>query len=154
MSPRCLPRKLVLVLLGSLLAGAGAGTCRAGASTAPASPGPETAPAVSPGCEFIPVGAGRRFHVRMDRLQVALLFPGSSAEAAGLQPGDVLLAIAGRDVPDRETLQRTLLAHCPGDRVEFLMLREGTRLKKTVVLQKAAFPRGARPGAPCPGRAG
>jgi uncharacterized protein YndB with AHSA1/START domain len=43
---------------------------------------------------------------------------GSGAQAAGLQPGDILLSLGGREVYDVDSLIAALRAHRAGDRVE------------------------------------
>ncbi len=49
----------------------------------------------------------------------------SPAEAAGVQEGDVLLAIDSQEIIDREMLAREIRMHTPGDEVELHIERQG-----------------------------
>ncbi len=57
-------------------------------------------------------------------LEVARVEPGLPAAAAGLRPGDVVLAIDGRRLAGWEDLQQTVSAH-PGRRLVFRVRRDG-----------------------------
>jgi S1-C subfamily serine protease len=52
--------------------------------------------------------------------------PGGAAARAGIQPGDVILNLAGQPVPSLAALQSVLAAHKPGDRVQARVSRDGT----------------------------
>src|SRR4051812_28308221 len=54
---------------------------------------------------------------------VNLVFPGTGADSAGLKIGDVLMRVAGRDVPTEMALTRALAGRRPGDRVEVVVRR-------------------------------
>jgi TPR repeat protein len=71
---------------------------------------------------------------------VGVLLPGGPASRAGLQPGDVLLAIDGADVPNTEAIDALLVTHHPGEQVEVIVLRQGTRQQKTVTLMERPVP--------------
>lgn len=61
-------------------------------------------------------------------VRVSTVRPGSAAEQAGLQVGDVIVALNGRPVPDTEYL-RNRIAHTPvSSRVELRIYREGGTL--------------------------
>jgi len=51
--------------------------------------------------------------------------PGSAAEVAGLEPGDVILSIDGEEVTDNSDVGRIILGLEPGDRVEIVVERDG-----------------------------
>ncbi len=51
--------------------------------------------------------------------------PGSPAETAGLQAGDIIVALGERDVLDLQGLTDALRAHKPGDTVDVRFLRAG-----------------------------
>jgi S1-C subfamily serine protease len=51
--------------------------------------------------------------------------PGSGAEVAGLEAGDVILSIDGEEVTDNSDVGRIILDLEPGDRVEIVVEREG-----------------------------
>jgi S1-C subfamily serine protease len=72
---------------------------------------------------------GQRTAMRIDQVM-----PGSAAEKAGLQPGDVLLALAGEAVNDIPSLAAAIAAR--SGRTELQVLREGKVLRVTVDLQQ------------------
>lgn len=94
----------------------------------------------------------RRGHLMRPRLGVLLssseaernvvvgLTPGSGAEAAGIQPGDRLVAIDGEavDTGDPETLRRPLESVESGDRVPVEIEREGELLTLEVEVSSSA----------------
>jgi S1-C subfamily serine protease len=59
-----------------------------------------------------------------DHVVVAGLLPGSPAEQAGLKPGDVVLAIDGHEIGQRQELYETLWSSPPGQELEFRIFRE------------------------------
>ncbi len=62
------------------------------------------------------------------------IFDNSPAARSGLQKGDVLVGLGGREVTDLASFTHALRAHAPGDLVEVEVLREGRPLRFTVVL--------------------
>ncbi len=52
---------------------------------------------------------------------------GSAADQAGIRDGDVILEVNGTSVNSPGELQMAVSQHHPGDRVEFVVLRDGTR---------------------------
>jgi putative serine protease PepD len=65
---------------------------------------------------------------------VAFVQPGSAAERAGLQPGDVIVAIDGEEVGSKEDVGRIVRSRSPGDEVEINYLRAGERRTGTARL--------------------
>ena len=65
---------------------------------------------------------------------------GGPAERAGLQTGDVVVAIDGREVQDFSELAARIRAHNPGDRVELRVVRDGN--ERTVTATLAQRPAG------------
>jgi membrane-associated protease RseP (regulator of RpoE activity) len=59
---------------------------------------------------------------------------GSPAEAAGLQTGDIILAIGDREVMGTSSLSKVIRRHEPGDEVPIKILREGKRKTIKVTL--------------------
>jgi hypothetical protein len=66
--------------------------------------------------------------------------PGSPAEKAGVQGGDVLVRFGGREIRDVYDYTNALGQHKPGDRVAVVVRRAGTEVPLEVVL-------GSRPAA-------
>jgi hypothetical protein len=60
--------------------------------------------------------------------------PGSPADKGGLAAGDVVVQFAGREVKDLYSYSEALYAHKPGDEVEVVYLRGGTRHSTRVTL--------------------
>jgi len=67
-------------------------------------------------------------------VRVQGLIPGSAAEAVGIQPGDVITAIASQPVADLRAYSQLLKAHSPGDQVEVSLLRDGQERTVRAVL--------------------
>ena len=68
---------------------------------------------------------------------VAEVESGSTAEDLGLQKGDVVTAIDGRDVTKMAELQEILSQHRPGDKVKVTWLHSKKAHSETVVLRNA-----------------
>jgi len=93
----------------------------------------------------------------LDRARGALVAgvePGGPAAEGGVQPGDVILAIDGHDVPRAVDLPRTIAEHAPGSRVKITVLRDGQTRDVVVTLgavregpQGAASKQATPPGA-------
>jgi len=66
--------------------------------------------------------------------RVQSLTPGSAAAKAGLQPGDVITALDGRQIHDGTELVVAVRSHSPGDRVVVSFTRNGQTQKTTLVL--------------------
>lgn len=62
---------------------------------------------------------------------------GSAAEELGLQKGDVITGIEGRDVNKMAELQEALAQHRPGDRVNITYIRNKKSYTKTATLRNA-----------------
>lgn len=58
-------------------------------------------------------------------MRVTKVYPRTGAAAAGLRPGDLLLAIGGDRTDSRETLGRLIRSRKPGSEMEFRIRREG-----------------------------
>jgi len=58
-----------------------------------------------------------------DRVVVAGLLPDGPGARAGLETGDVVVAVDGHEVPDRRSLYRLLWNHRPGEEVTLRILR-------------------------------
>jgi len=63
------------------------------------------------------------------------LLQNSAAAAAGIQPGDVIVEIEGRDVNSPAGLQEVIAQREPGDQVEIIVNRNGNRRTFNVTLK-------------------
>jgi S1-C subfamily serine protease len=63
---------------------------------------------------------------------IAGVLPGGPGDAAGLKSGDVVLAVDGRDVPDRASLYRHLWRRQPGESVTLTVFRANESRAVTV----------------------
>jgi S1-C subfamily serine protease len=73
---------------------------------------------------------------RMDRrsaLRVVEVVAGSPAEASGLRPGDLVLAVNGLPLGDAQSLQRQLFESAIGRRTEITVLRNGAMVDAVAV---------------------
>lgn len=93
------------------------------------------------GVTLEPVGETLASQLGLDRDRatvVADVQKDGPAAAAGIQPHDVLVAIAGEAPATQERLQKVLADEHPGDRLELTVLRHGERKTIEVELAKAA----------------
>jgi serine protease Do len=65
---------------------------------------------------------------------VAQVEPRSPAAEAGIQRGDVIVAMDGKNIDSYTTFRNQIAALRPGTRVELTVIREGQTLKRPVVL--------------------
>ena len=86
---------------------------------------------------------------------VANVEEGSPAAKAGIQAGDVIVAVDGQKVKDSADLPRLIGRRKPGEAVRVELLRQGKRLEKSVTLAeldedtaRAAVPGKKSPGEP------
>lgn len=63
-----------------------------------------------------------------DGPKIVQVFEGGGAAKAGILVNDVILAINGKKTPTRETLQREIRRHSPGDEIEVRILRDDGKL--------------------------
>jgi hypothetical protein len=63
--------------------------------------------------------------VASETIVVDSVVSGSPAAAAGLQDGDYIIGLAGREIASQEDLQEVMAAHKPGDTVALTVEREG-----------------------------
>jgi hypothetical protein len=59
---------------------------------------------------------------------------GSPADSAGLEAGDIVVELGGREVSDLQTYSDALYSHKPGDEVDIVVVRSGQRVKVRVRL--------------------
>ncbi len=65
--------------------------------------------------------------------------PGSAAEAAGLQPGDIILSVGDKPVAATIDFTAAIRAYTGGDRVTLHIQRAGEKLDLTLVLKSQPF---------------
>ena len=65
---------------------------------------------------------------------IVAVTPGGAAAKAGVQPGDIITALAGQPTSSLAALQSVLAARKPGDRVQARVSRDGTTSTVTVTL--------------------
>ncbi|HSJ83008.1 MAG TPA: trypsin-like peptidase domain-containing protein [Acidimicrobiia bacterium] len=65
---------------------------------------------------------------------IAEVTPGSAADEAGLEVGDLVVEIDGARVPTREDLAAQVQTFRPGDTVDLVVIRDGEELTLTVTL--------------------
>jgi S1-C subfamily serine protease len=70
------------------------------------------------------------------RRRVLFVPEDSVAAAAGFQPGDVVVAMDGRSLPDRRTYNRLMAAKRWGDRAAFTVDRAGDTVELTAWLRR------------------
>ena len=71
------------------------------------------------------IAAYRSYYGLPEGLGVSAVAAGSLAEQAGVQPGDVLLALNGVPLVGEETLTRAMAVIAPGDVFELIFWRSG-----------------------------
>ncbi|MBA3248925.1 MAG: trypsin-like peptidase domain-containing protein [Geodermatophilaceae bacterium] len=69
--------------------------------------------------------------------QLRTVTSGGAADAAGLQAGDVIVAVDGRPTENVDTLIVAIRSHGPGDEVTITYLRDGEELTTTATLTPA-----------------
>lgn len=61
---------------------------------------------------------------------------GNPADKAGIEPGDVIVAVDGQPVNLPKDVQFAVLKHNPGDKIVFTVLREGKKQDITIIAEK------------------
>ncbi len=62
--------------------------------------------------------------------------PGKGAAMAGIQPGDVVVKVAGKEVSPEQTLSYIVANTAPGSRIPIDLMRDGKRMTVTAVVGK------------------
>lgn len=98
-------------------------------------PGVENAPPPPSGPRRrVSVGTIPDFNHTGEGILITGVIPGSPAEAAGLQAGDLLLELGGSPLDDLAGYSEVLKEHQPGDEVELVFLRDGAEQRVMIVL--------------------
>ena len=77
---------------------------------------------------------GIQVDARATGVRIGSIQTGGGAEAAGLERGDLILAVNGIDVSSFPSLQEQLSKHRPGDKVRLDVRRQGARRQMEVTL--------------------
>jgi serine protease Do len=96
------------------------------------------------GVAFKPIDAKLARTLKLDKARgayVADVERGSPADRAGLESGDVIVKVEGRDVTHAEELPRLIALHPPGTKLAIDVLREGKSRSFEVELGKLREPR-------------
>ncbi|MBL8394806.1 MAG: trypsin-like peptidase domain-containing protein [Candidatus Accumulibacter sp.] len=75
---------------------------------------------------------------------IAGVLRGSPADAGGIKPGDILLAVDGRPVKDPQGMLDLIASQKPGDSVVFKLRRQNNVVDATIKIGKRAPPRRER----------
>jgi hypothetical protein len=67
-------------------------------------------------------------------VKVNSVMPGTPAEKAGLQPGDLILAIDDEEIADVRAYSGVLKLHAPGDTIRIRLVRDGEELELEATL--------------------
>jgi S1-C subfamily serine protease len=67
---------------------------------------------------------------------VSGIIPGSPAEKAGLQPGDIITQLGNIPIDETHPYYNTLFSFSPGDEVEIHFIRNGRKMVVKLVLEE------------------
>jgi serine protease Do len=86
-----------------------------------------------------PSGAlGVQLDSKEDIARIERVMPDSAAERAGMQNGDVIVKINGKEIKGRQTLIETVRGYMPGERIEVVVKRGDKETTLTVTLGSLA----------------
>lgn len=83
-----------------------------------------------------------------DGVVISQVYPGSAADKAGLQVGDIITKINGKKTQDNRILLNAIAKHAPGDSIELTVFRHGKTLTLEATLgdRTAQFARNGEAG--------
>ncbi len=76
------------------------------------------------------------FSMESGGVKVGPVFPGAAAAEAGIQTGDVIVALGGERLDSLVDYTAALRQHAPGDRITVVLLRDGREIEREVVVQE------------------
>ena len=71
---------------------------------------------------------------------VARVIPGTAADEAGLSEGDVIVQLGDEPISNNGELGKFLIAHPPGETVELVYFRRGTKISTEITLRQRPQP--------------
>jgi len=78
------------------------------------------------------------FYYRLPQgLYITEILEGSTADEAGLEPGDILISIDGTAITSSDTLKTALYAYEPGDQIQAIVYRGGRQYSVTITVGEA-----------------
>ncbi|MGI9175018.1 MAG: Do family serine endopeptidase [Rhodothermales bacterium] len=77
---------------------------------------------------------GRALDLPRGAAQIAQVIEGTAADEAGLQEGDIIIALDGRELRDYRDLSQTILNRQPGEKIELTIIRDEEEETVTVTL--------------------
>lgn len=87
------------------------------------------------GIQEVSSDLAEKFHIKEgEGILVSEVFEGEPAFNAGLQPGDIITKIDGRDITSTNTLSRIVASISPGKKIELAVLRDGKSKMVPIVL--------------------
>ena len=88
------------------------------------------------GVEFrgVSEALGRALDLPRGAAQIARVMEGTAADEAGLQEGDIITALDGRELRDYRDLSQTILNRQPGEEIELTIIRDEDEKDVTVTL--------------------
>jgi Do/DeqQ family serine protease len=73
-------------------------------------------------------------------MEITSVLKGTAAEAAGIQPSDIMVAIDGKTLRQTEDLRNAILEHKVGDRIPVELVRKGKKMRLEVILREEQKP--------------
>ncbi|MFA6292100.1 MAG: PDZ domain-containing protein, partial [Victivallales bacterium] len=84
-----------------------------------------------------PMSPDMKSHAKVEAgVMVREVHVGNPADKAGIEPGDVIVAVGGQPVSLPKDVQFAVLKHNPGDKIIFTVLRNGKKQDFTVTAEK------------------
>lgn len=94
------------------------------------------------GIEYAPASASliEALDLPQGAATIGRVVPGSAADEAGFQPGDVIVAVDGKELTNSLQLSQLISRKKPGEKVEVTISRDGKNLNLTATLGEAENP--------------
>ncbi len=87
------------------------------------------------GIQEVSTDLAEKFHIKEGAgILVSEVFEGDPAARAGVQPGDIITKIDGREITSTSTLSRIVASILPGKKSEMIVLRDGKTVTLPIIL--------------------